>query len=833
MKKRNVILFVSSFLIYLSIYSQNIDIKVIIDSVQKKSLFREKVFVHLNKTTYFDSDIVWFKAYVTEDATNILSDYTSNLQVNLLNNEGGVVDNKIIFIQNGVGTGDFLIDDNYPSGKYYIQARTNYMQNFGAKNTFVQEINIVNSTSKKEPRKGLTVNEYDIQLFPESGYLLEGVDNTIGIKSLINGKGNPFKGTIINSKKKEVAIFNGNLFGMAKATFNCAINETYTAIIDINNTIKKIELPKALKTGVIFSIDNSDSKKIKLTLKTNKKSLDKLNSDQLSILIYRNNYVCEAVNLTMNNNKQLYQELFFDKSNMLQGVNHITLFRNNQPVAERKIFIDKFDEQTAVMIDKINVKKDSLVFKLNTFNSKFKPISSSLSVSIFSKETEVFKETQNIKSALLLSPYVNGHIENPSYYFTNTNAYKTEYLDLLLLNQGWAAYSLTEMLKKTNPKQQFEFESGFSVKGVSKKTPKGYDIALLSKQNKIAAVSKIDDQKGFSFKNIFAYKGESTKVTFIKKKKALIKPTKVSFNKIEDYPKNYSYLITNESDILKTESNSNSKTTPTSDYNKNLKAEELDEVVLKKVTIKRKETIYDKETNIAERHHEIAASFYQNKKVTEEMEFTFRTALDYLMQQGYVKTTTTGGNYIALRKARYSIWDSGDSNLNPDGSTPPTIYIDGVVISGGDSNIIGGQGSSSIQYLKNLSMGDVDEILINKSGAGQGMNGMGGVIKIYLKKGNHKYYEVPSKDLYQQLILTTGYDRAKKYYTPLYDNLSQENLNWIEIDWKNNLQTNENGEVIIKVPRNKFSNDFQFIINGVSKEGLLIHHMNKTNQEEF
>ena len=41
-----------------------------------------------------------------------------------------VIKSKNIFIQNGVGIGDFLIDDTF-YGKYYIQAYTNFMKNFG------------------------------------------------------------------------------------------------------------------------------------------------------------------------------------------------------------------------------------------------------------------------------------------------------------------------------------------------------------------------------------------------------------------------------------------------------------------------------------------------------------------------------------------------------------------------------------------------------------------------------------------------------------------------------------------------------------------------------
>ena len=44
-------------------------------------------------------------------------------------------------------------------------------------------------------------------------------------------------------------------------------------------------------------------------------------------------------------------ELFFDKEKMLNGVNIVTLFRNYQPVAERKFFINKRARQTAILID--------------------------------------------------------------------------------------------------------------------------------------------------------------------------------------------------------------------------------------------------------------------------------------------------------------------------------------------------------------------------------------------------------------------------------------------------------------------------------------------------
>ena len=108
------------------------------------------------------------------------------------------------------------------------------MQNFGAENVFIQEIELINPSLKNKVEQEEFSSIYDIQIFPESGYLLEETENTIGIKVLINGKTKPFSGEIMNSKGIEVSNFNGNFSGMSKCNFTYLKNESYTAIININ-----------------------------------------------------------------------------------------------------------------------------------------------------------------------------------------------------------------------------------------------------------------------------------------------------------------------------------------------------------------------------------------------------------------------------------------------------------------------------------------------------------------------------------------------------------------------------------------------------------------------
>ncbi len=789
-------------------YAQNSFKKTVIDPIQKDALFREKVFIHTNKTTYFNNESIWFTAYVSIDATNIPSTSTTNLKVNLLNDQGDIVESKTLFIQKGIGFGDFLLDTKLSAGRYYIQAFTNFMKNFDKANAYVQEIEVINSsTANKLPQITNSSIIYDIQAFPESGYLLENTENTVSIKASFNGKGQSYLGKIINSKGEEISSFKGNDFGFSKSVFFYDLNETYKAILKFNTVEKEIDLPKANKTGIIFSVDNTNDTKLKLTLKTNAKTLATIKNDTLALLVYRNNHISEAVSMALNNNFNITQDLFLEKSKMLYGINIVTLFKNNVPIAERKFFIENPDDQTSLLITKLNSTSDSISYKIKEANSKFNPLIANLSVAIVSETSKIYNEQQNIKTAFLLSPYIKGPIENPAFYFSASNRNRNADLDLLLLSQGWTSYTLSDKINDINPKEKYEFETGFTINGTIKKHPKDYEIGILSKQNRLAAFSKIDEANTFSFKNVFAYKNANVKIALIKKSSPLIKPNQVSFTLNNPLNENYKHLLnplTNDAISKTTEL----KNDIGNSYSFGNEVEQLEAVIINNVRAKKIETNFEKELNLANKHNLISASFYQSKKVTPQMESSYQTLIDYLIQQGCtIKLDNFGNTMLILRQTPTTFFGVNGTV----GFIPAKIYINDYVIP-----------SFGIETLTDLQLYDVDEILINKSGAGEGLTASGGVIKIYLKKSGHQYFDEPAKNLYQNLLLLTGYDSAENYYKPLF-NLTKTTLDWMEIDWKNNLKTDSNGEVIIKVPVNKFSHDFKFIINGVSENGLLIH----------
>ena len=77
-------------------------------------------------------------------------------------------------------------------------------------------------------------------------------------------------------------------------------------------------------------------------------------------------------------------------------------------------------------------------------------------------------------------------------------------------------------------------------------------------------------------------------------------------------------------------------------------------------------------------------------------------------------------------------------------------------------------------------------------------------------------------ELFDEHIITNGYDKSKKYYSPIYDMNKIGVKDWMEVDWKPTLKTDKNGEVFFKILKQNKPKGLLFSIQGFSEEGHLI-----------
>src|ERR1700761_4313844 len=163
---------------------------------------REKVHLHFDKPYYALGDTIWFEAYVVNAANNVPTDRSAILHVELINSKDSVCKALQLPVSVGYAPGDFTLTDSLlMAGNYRIRAYTNWMRNFDADYFFTKDIAVVNPFPQKDKQdaantlpintKSITAlpqKDYDIQFFPESGELVDGITSAMAFK-VVAGSG--------------------------------------------------------------------------------------------------------------------------------------------------------------------------------------------------------------------------------------------------------------------------------------------------------------------------------------------------------------------------------------------------------------------------------------------------------------------------------------------------------------------------------------------------------------------------------------------------------------------------------------------------------------------
>ncbi|MFS4455808.1 hypothetical protein [Maribacter sp. 2304DJ31-5] len=759
--------------------------------LQQNPALKEKVFIHTNKTAYFPDDTIWFKAYIG-DMINHPSIRTTKLYANLIDDRGVIIHKKMILIEEGVGFGQFELKAGIAPGTYYIQAYTNYMRNFGDDYHYLLEIEVLGKTLKQQD--SIIKNIYDVQLLPEGGYLLEGVKNTLGIKALVNGKGIDFSGDILNNKGESISSFDSEHIGMAKCELLYKTGEIYTANIAIHDTILKINVPIAQKKGIVLHVDtNTDKDFVNITLKTNEVTFYEEDYSNYSILCHQDHQILDLFSLTRFNS--LTGTIRMKKNSFFNGVNSVTLFKKQNPIAERKFFIEKSKKQTVVEIEKIGWENDSINYKLKTRNQK-NHIGAYLSVSVLPAYSNTLNEKQNILSAFLLTPFLTGHIENPAYYFNSKNKKRKGHLDLLLLTQGWTQYSFQKMIKSLDPSPEFEFEYGFELKGNVTSSLEYDTIALLRNDYQIIRKESLNHDSNFRFRNLILYTGDTTKVSFIDEQGKIIKPQKINYfnsdgqkNPVAKIPFKNKHFILNSGSQQIVNAQKKYAFDMKSDTITTNSTIVLDEaIVIKK---KRSQRYLDRR-RIIEKYKPIVSDIgrYYNIPIPEIFLKYDYGILPYLNAQG-----------IRLINDNPS-----DIHLLDPASREVFVQIDGRLIL-----------AEALPGIP-LSMQEIENIMVSNEGVINGKLVRGQIYQVFTKKK----YGNKAIELFSEHIVKNGYDHSKKYYAPLYNPNPERPTQFIDIDWKPHLRTNSKGETFFKITKNHRVKELLFSVQGFSSEGHLI-----------
>jgi hypothetical protein len=771
-------------LLFSTSYSQIIEneekIKSSLENYFQKE--REIIHVHFNKNTYLNNESIGFKGYIINKNTGLPFVNSTNIQMVIYNEKKEIIQKQLFFAIAGTFDGVYQLSDKFKPGKYQFHFFTNWMNNFKEDDSFIQSIQVFD---KNEPYN-LDSNKINfatakVTFFPESGVLINGVNNKVGITIKdCNQNGIAInEGVILDSKLHEVTKFSTNKMGNGNFNFTPITNEKYTVKTNSNNLNITEQLPTINENGLKITYNNNLSNNhLAISVNTNLQSIPLFENKKLILLIHQDaNSVQKAFSFS---NKEPEQILDFDKKYLSEGVNTIRVIDENlKEIAQRLVFIGNPDK-SAISIEAKEIENDSI-----SISGKTDIKNTYLSVSILPSENECINQQKSI----LGTYYLNSQLEHPGNntysYFDIDNKNRKNDLELLMLNQKKSKYKWEDLISEPE-KSKYRFSKGVTIYGkVEKKlNPKiKYKLALLSLKDKVFDETSIDENNEFKFENYYAQDSTVFMFQLLNEKKAAVS-SKMNVKIIRNdtlvkLPINFD---DSNCPVLKVENNITFSTSKSNDKTIN-----LNEVKI--------QNNYKKEVFT---HKDEVGSFTATAYKIDEN--SFGNVLEFIGRNGYRTGISAEDNSAFIKNPRNgALMDNGSS---------PAVYIDNELV-------------FDLNLLYSMFLTDVDEIYIDKNSASS-FAGTSGTINIYLKKGIKKNYY---RTNYDSLIVTNGYAVKSNFVNSTFES-QKEFYAFGTLDWQTLKLEKEEDQFKISFPKGNQS-EIKLLIEGFNSEGKLFSEIRK------
>ena len=497
---------------------------------------QEKVHLHLDKPYYALGDTIWFKAYVTVGSRHQLSALSGALYVELIDGQDSLVKDLKLPVVSGTTYGDFMLEDTLLPGSYRIRAYTQWMRNAGEDYFFERKIivgsfadssrvigngssGIVNNNAdgnKKETSNGKAIPaDFDIQFFPESGNLVNGIASRLGFKAIdAHGRSMAVEGIILDESDKEIINFKSLYAGIGSVVLKPQSGKAYRAKVVLpDSTSRIVELPKALDSGYVLSVyqPKKDSVLIRISAPA---TVNEKTQQTLNLVVQSGGEPVFAAPVTV---KRSITSFWLHKLLFPSGIAQFTLFNaNNEPLNERIAFIKSPDKMDLKLntAKKIYKSREKVEVELAADDSNGEAVSGNFSVTVLKEDLVKIEDEHDhtIFSDILLSSDLKGYIETPNYYFGSaSNA--DDALDNLMLTQGYRRFVWKDLVKD-EPLAQMPFQvehlssviSG-KVQSLGNKPSANSTVTLMSVATGIVRDTITDANGRFAFNNLILTDG--------------------------------------------------------------------------------------------------------------------------------------------------------------------------------------------------------------------------------------------------------------------------------------------------------------------------------------
>ncbi|TCD03390.1 carboxypeptidase-like regulatory domain-containing protein [Pedobacter psychroterrae] len=631
-----------------------------------------------------------------------------------------------------------------------------------------------------------TSNNVDVQFFPESGNLVEGLPNKVGIKAVnASGLGEDVSGVIVDVEGTEVNKFETQHLGMGSFVINPQPGKLYFAKVKFKDGSEgKFNLPRALASGYLITVNSTTDNVVAKILMT----ADLVGKGELKLVaLYNGNVLFVSRSPSQ---KQIITTNI-PKKDLPAGIIQFTAFsETNMPIAERLVFVNNNSNAISATLGTARQsyeRKEKVSVNLKAL-FEGKPVQGSFSVSVTNTASVKpdLENESNIFTSLLLSSDLAGYIEKPNYYFLNKEPKTQQDLDNLMLTQGWRRVLWKNVIAGVLPASSFQAEKSLKISGTvttlgGKPVPNS-KVSLFSSSGGFFAIDTLTDAQGkFNFDNMSF--GDSTKFVVQarteKGKRNLEIKVDVVSGQLVTKSKNAGDVTVNVNESI-------------ASYLK--QSDNYFDELAKRGVLER--TIMLKEVNIVEKKNPAKNSTNLNGGGNADAVITAE-------QLGTCPTLT-----ICLQgRVAGLLFKAGVPYLLRNGNIPMTIMLDGMDV-GAD-------------FLDNIPPSDVETIEVLKSinyTTIYGSRGAGGILVITTKRGGG----MSGISSYTPGIVTyapKGFYTPRLFYSPQYDVADSRPDFRSTIYWNPHVVTAENGEAVLEYYNSDETGTYRVVLEGIDMLG--------------
>jgi hypothetical protein len=405
---------------------------------------QEKVFLHLDKSSYIAGEILWFKAYNVDASLNKLFNLNKVAYLEVINNKNIPVLQTKIELKEGLGNGSVNLPASMPSGLYTVRSYTNWMKNFPADYFFEKPIVVINALKIPDSSLNSPSNrEATLRFFPEGGQLVAGIKSKVAFRMAgMDDRGLDCSGFILSESNDTIVSFQSLKFGIGSFEFTPSPGSAYKAIARSNDGSNVItqDLPAVQEKGYVLNIKHPGPEQILVNVQA-RGTVEQQGS--LSMLVHARQMPKMFSTTEMKNGTAGFN---INTSQLPDGISHITIFRNGIPVCER-LYCKKPSNQMRVVIttDAKEYGERNRVALNVIVESENKPQVINSSVSVFRADSLQDAGIDDFQTYLLLTGDLRGRIDSANYYFSSAGDAVIEALDNLMLTHGWSRFKWEEV----------------------------------------------------------------------------------------------------------------------------------------------------------------------------------------------------------------------------------------------------------------------------------------------------------------------------------------------------------------------------------------------------